>query len=225
MHRDHFTRRQWLELASTALGLSALVPLSVSCATTTAMSSPPLPTDPLAIPLIKSASWDPIAFNRARGNAGAIPETYREKINGEDGATQHLGKHLPYLPPLSPSIVPAGMLGIMWGDPARGYAQHPNAPISSDVPTGHWYNWIRLRRAVDGEAEETESRFSAWPIVNPGDNGKLGAQEGEDPASSQGKNTVYFAAIPSDARPSDLLRVHAHCLTHGEYVDFVRLPG
>jgi hypothetical protein len=112
----------------------------------------------------------------------------------------------------------------MWGDPAKGHAKHPNAPRSESNPEGHWYNWIKIRKATDGDAQEIESRFSNWPTTEPTDNGRYAAFEGTDPAADAGKNTVYLVALPPDVRPGDTVRVHAHCLTHGEYVDFVTVP-
>lgn len=198
-----------------------LVPLVVSCR----------PKEPAAaakdqLPRVREPSWDAIAFNRARGNAGAIPESYRGKINGPDGVAQHLGKHLPFVPKLPSTVpVPAGMMALMWGDPALGHARHPNAPVSPALPTGHWYDWIRVRRATDREAEERESRFSSWPHASPADRGQLVALAGEDPAADEGRNTVYVVALPEATQPGEWVRIHAHCLTHGEYVDFVRVPG
>ncbi|MFO0740014.1 MAG: hypothetical protein U0270_29215 [Labilithrix sp.] len=149
--------------------------------------------------------------------------SYLSKVNGPDGATQHLGKHLPYVAEIQG--IPAGMLPLMWGDPRQGYAKHPNAPKSDELPSGHWFDWIRVRPAVEGEAEERESRFSSWPRTSAGDNGRLASQEGGDPSTDDGKNTVYVVELPSGARAGDWVRVHGHCLTHGEYVDFVQVPA
>lgn len=176
------------------------------------------------IPKARPDGWDAIAYNRDRGNAGAIPESYRPQINSADGAAQHLGKHLPYVATIAAGAVPAGMLALMWGDPSRGYAKHPNAAPSESNPTGHWYNWVKIRKATNDEAQEAESRFSAWPTAGASDTGRYAAHEGTDATAEGGKNTVYLVALPSDARSGDLVRVHAHCLTHGEYVDFVTVP-
>jgi len=217
------TRRELLKLAAGMAGLPFLLPMSVACVNSASKVPPTPSSDPLALPTVLPAGWDPVAFNRARGSAGAIPEAYRAKIDGPDGVNQHLGKHLPYLPQLPQGTTPSGMLAIMWGDASRGYSRHPNAPVSGEFPTGHWYNWIRLRRAVEGDAEERESRFTSWPSSLAGDTGAFGAYAGSDLAADGGRNTVYFASLPADVGPGDRVRVHGHCLTHGEYVDFVRL--
>jgi hypothetical protein len=209
-----------------ALGAAVVWPVGAGCAKPPRAASPPHPvgkSDPLAIPRTRPTDWDPIAFNRARGNAGAIPSSYLPKINGPDGAVAHLGKHLPYVP--SAVRAPAAMLALMFGDTAKGYAAHPNAAPSPALPTGHWFDWIRLRRAVDDDAEERESRFTGWPVSARDDNGKLAALLGDDPAQSDGKNTVYLVELPRDVRSGELLRVHASCRTHGEYVDFVQAPA
>ncbi len=240
------TRRellQWLQNWAALAGVVALAPSAVGCGSSSsttdnnansvgggtssggAASPASSASAGAAIPRAKPAAWDPIAFNRDRGNAGAIPESYRAQINGADGATAHLGKHLPYVPEMPAGAVAAGMLAIMWGDPAKGHAKHPNAAPSESNPTGHWYNWIRVRKATDDEAQEAESRFSAWPAAGSGDNGRYAAREGTDPAADSGKNTVYLVALPPDVRPGDTVRVYAHCLTHGEYVDFVTIPA
>jgi len=176
---------------------------------------------PLAVPRVKPADWDPVAFNKARGNAGAIPESYRDDINGPDGDAKHLGKHLPYVAETDPGRVPAGMVALMWGDPAKGHARHPNARRSEDNPEGHWYNWIRIRRAVDGDAQEAESRYRGWPDVEQPGDGAYTVKGGGDITADGGKNTIYLARLPDDVRPGDMVRIHAHCLTHGEYVDFL----
>lgn len=179
------------------------------------MAGPPLPNT-------KPPSWDPIAFNKARGNAGMIPKSYLGDINGPDGDTKHLGKHLPYVPKLADaSVVPAGYIALMWGDPDKGYARHPNAPKSEGNPDGHWYNWIKLRKATDGDAQELQSNYADWPGDSPDDNGAYAVFGGGDIQADGGKNTVYLAALPPDVKPGDTVRVWAHCLTHGEYVDFI----
>jgi hypothetical protein len=176
----------------------------------------------LDIPRTRPGNWDPLRFNRARGVAGAIPRSYLPAIEGPDGDRRHLGKHLPYVVAIG---APLGMLPLMWGDPRKGFAQHPNAGPSAGNPTGHWYDWIRLRRATDDEAEERESRFSSWPHQGPDDNGAYLAAGEQGVTAEGGAATIYLAEVPKDARPRELLRVHAHCRTHGEYVDFVALPG
>ncbi|MBK7151489.1 MAG: hypothetical protein IPI43_18535 [Sandaracinaceae bacterium] len=236
----HFTRRDFFHRVAGATGTLVLAPYLVGCEPTstpdrapTAMPilEPVAPTEtpaaePPSVPLERPAGWDALAFNKRRGNAGAIPASYLDDINGPDGDARHLGKHLPFLPALDPGVVvPAGMLAIMWGDPSKGYARHPNAASTEGNPEGHWYNWIRLRKATAGDTREVESHYRSWPAVEPGDDGAYTALAGDDPARDGGENTVYLAQLPPDVVPGDLVRVHAHCLTHGEYVDFVQLPG
>ncbi|MBK6810932.1 MAG: hypothetical protein IPG81_18950 [Sandaracinaceae bacterium] len=236
----HFTRRDFFHRVAGATGTLVLAPYLVGCEPTstpdrapTAMPilEPVAPTEtpaaePPSVPLERPAGWDALAFNKRRGNAGAIPASYLDDINGPDGDARHLGKHLPFLPALDPGVVvPAGMLAIMWGDPTKGYARHPNAASTEENPEGHWYNWIRLRKATAGDTREVESHYRSWPAVEPGDDGAYTALAGDDPARDGGENTVYLAQLPPDVVPGDLVRVHAHCLTHGEYVDFVQLPG
>lgn len=241
------SRRLFVQRLAGATGALVLTPFAVACNQTTSPTAEPTsvapgeatlvptrePIDPpdappaelLALPTERPADWDALAFNRRRGNAGAIPESYRAAINGPDGDSQHLGKHLPFVPAVAAGAVPAGMLALMWGDPAKGYAQHPNAASTEANPEGHWYNWIRLRKASAGDATEAESHYRGWPAVVPGDNGAYTAREGDDPGAADGKNTVYLAELPPDVGPGDWVRVHAHCLTHGEYVDFLQLPS
>jgi len=176
------------------------------------------------VPLVRPEGWDPVGFNTSRGNAGAIPESYLPKINGPDGVPKHLGKHLPYVPEVDASLVPAGYLAIMWGDPGKGFAQHPQAPEGAEnYPLGHWYNWIRVRKAVEGEAEEMESVFTAWPGPGEGDSGLFVAADGGDITADGGRNTVYLVKLPDDVASGDTLRIYGHCLYHGEYVDFLSL--
>lgn len=222
------SRRQFLQLSGVA-GVTLLLPSLVSCKKEQAgtVNSENMGTGSSTqmqpgLPVVRPANWDPIVYNRDRGNQGAIPESYRDDINGPDGVKKHLGKHLPYL--VQAQGIPAGMVGIMWGDPAKGYAKHPNAPQSAENPTGHWYNWIRIRKAADGQLQESESKYSGWPMAQPADSGKYAAKDGSDPAADGGRNTVYVAQLPSDVKPGDWVRVHAHCLTHGEYLDFLQIP-
>ena len=180
----------------------------------------------LGVPKSLPDDWDALAFNRKRGEKGAIPESYLESINGEDGDAKHLGKHLPYLPKVQASMIPSGHIAVMWGDPEKGHARHPNAAKSDENPTGHWYNWIKVRKATMEEAEELQSNYSSWPTIGEGDNGSYVAFGGKkDITSDDGKNTIYLAALPKDVKPGDTVRVWAHCLTHGEYVDFIQLPS
>jgi hypothetical protein len=230
------TRRDLLELLAAATGATVLAPLASGCGSSSSSGSTETTSagattgagseaaDPMAIPSTRPEGWDPIAFNRARGNAGAIPEDYRDEINGPDGELVHLGKHLPYVPTLPAGAVPAGMIALMWGDPSLGRTRHPNAPPSETVPTGHWYDWIRLRKATDEGAVETTSTYGGWPTVLDTDNGRILAQEGTDPTADLGKNTVYLAQLPEGLVSGDVIRIHANCLTHGEYVDFLTVP-
>ncbi len=232
MHDD--SRRSFLKKLAAATGAVALAPVASACAgddaaeaTATAPTTGgdvAAPSDPLAIPSARPSDWDALAWNRARGNAGAIPASYLEAINGADGDVMHLGKHLPYVPELDAAVVvPAGYVAIMWGDPSKGHARHPNAlPGPDNGGEGHWYDWIRVRKATDAEAEERESRYAAWP---GGASEGFVASDGGDVTADGGKNTVYLVALPADVAAGDLVRVHAHCLTHGEYVDFVTIPA
>ncbi len=181
--------------------------------------------DTTAIPRARPDDWDAIAFNRERGNAGAIPVGYRDDINGPDGPTAHLGKHLPYVPSAFDGEVPASMLALMWGDPERGHARHPNAvPGPANDGEGHWYDSVRVRKATEGEAEEAETTFTSWPEQGPDGTGRYAVLGGGEITADDGKNTVYLVRLPSDVRSGDVVRVHAHCLTHGEYVDFLTVP-
>ncbi len=233
-------RREFLWQVGAAAGCTVLVPIATSCTRQEAGTTPEgvasegggagseaaAAPDPLALPRTRPEGWDPIAFNRDRGNAGAIPESYRGDVNGPTGPQDHLGKHLPFVPESIGADPPAGFLAIMWGDPSLGHARHPNSPRGTEgYERGHWYDWVRVRKAVAGEAEERESRFSDWPTPAEGDTGRFAALEGDDVAGDGGRNTVYLVALPADAAPGDLVRIHAHCLYHGEYVDFLTLPG
>lgn len=221
MLHEFSSRRRFLQHTSLA-GLSLLLPTAVGCAHTR-------PTGTRAVtgedgpPLARPDGWDPVAFNLRRGREGAIPASYMAQIEAPDGIAQHLGKHLPYVPAFPET--PAGMLALMWGDPSLGYAAHPNAPPTESNPEGHWYNWIRVRASSEAEAEETESVFSGWPTAGDSDTGRYGGLNGAALTDNAGKNTIYLVALPPGVGPNDWVRVHAHCLTHGEYVDFVRVPA
>lgn len=209
-------RREFIKQLATAVGGVVLVPAVSRVAWADEAAAPEWAWVPTSAP----EGWDPVAFNRDRGNAGAIPESYHASINGEDGVTGHLGKHLPYRATAQP---PEGFVAIMWGDPAKGYVRHPNAPRSESNPDGHWYNWIRIRKAVDGDALELQSAYSDWPTIGEADNGAYAVLGEGDINADGGKNTVYLAALPADVSPGDTVRVHAHCLTHGEWVDFITI--
>lgn len=240
--RAETPRREFLAQVGGAAGVAALAPLATSCvrqagettpgagsagpAADAAPTGPAAAPDPLAVPLVRPEGWDAIAFNRDRGNAGAIPESYLADINGPSGPNDHLGKHLPFVPGSIASAVPPGFLAVMWGDPSVGHARHPNAPEGTpSYERGHFYDWVRVRKAVPGEAEELESTYTSWPTSAEGDTGRYAAEEGDDPAADGGRNTVYLVALPADVAPGDLVRIYGHCRYHGEYVDFLTLPA
>ncbi|MFO0722534.1 MAG: twin-arginine translocation signal domain-containing protein [Myxococcota bacterium] len=213
-------RRSFLkDTAVTVVSASFLVRCASKTAAPEANAKAP---DANAPPTDKPADWDPIAFNTARGKAGFIPEKYMADILAPGGTEKHLGKHLPYVAKLDPARIAAGTVPIMYGDTSKGYAAHPNAAKTPEKPDGHWFNWIKV--AIAGKPEsEVESHFSDWPTLGAGDNGKLAGFSDPDPSKEDGKNTVYLAALPEGAKAGDVLRVWGHCLTHGEYVDFLVL--
>lgn len=224
------TRRELLQQLSVLLGAAVLAPSSIGCSTTPAPAvntgaSAATATASLDLPTARPADWDAIGFNRARGNAGAVPESYRAQINGPDAERQHIGKHLPWTPPLGAGVVPAGMLGVMFGDPSLGRTRHPNDAVSETNPQGHWFDWVKVRKATTADAPEVESRFSAWPTPAAGDNGRFVPQEGTDLTADRGKNTVYLVALPEGVAPGDLVRVRGHCISHGEFVEFLTVPA
>ena len=216
-------RRLFLRQLAASASAVVLVPSISACGAAPQAADSPS-AEAMRVPLTPGADWDPIAFNRARGNEGAIPDTYLDSINGPDGEVSHLGKHLPYVPSLDEGAVPEGMIDLMWGDPDKGHARHPHAPRSeANNHEGHWYNWIRVRKATDGEAEELQSSYTDWPGDGADASGAYAVFGGGEISDDGGKNTIYLAALPSDVGPGDVLRIHAHCLTHGEYVDFITL--
>lgn len=235
-------RRDFLLRLSTATGAVVLMPAVTACggaqSAVDAAEAPPttapeagaaeaaVATAALAIPpLVAPADWNAISYNKDRGNQGFIPESYLDDINGETGDWDHLGKHLPYVPDTGEVGVPEGFIAIMWGDPDKGHTRHPNA-VRSEANNfeGHWYNWIRVRKATDAEAEELQSSYSEWPGIAETDNGAYAVYGGGDITEDSGKNTIYLAALPADVRSGDTIRIWAHCLTHGEYVDFLVIP-
>ncbi len=248
-HSEQDNRRDFLKKMAAATGGVVLAPMVVACAggsqggkaaggTTPAGQKPkdaskapradglgytgPVKTS-VTVPTERPADWNAVDFNKRRGNAGAIPKSYLGAINGPDGDKKHLGKHLPYIPALEGATVPAGHMAIMWGDPSKGYAQHPNAVKDpSRKYVGHWYNWIRVRKAVAGEAEEAQSTFADWPGTGE-EAKKYIAKGGGDIKANSGKSTVYLVALPRDVKKGDTVRVWAHCLTHGEFVDFITI--
>lgn len=224
-------RREFLRQLAIATGGVVVLPMAISCTGGSESEEVVVTEDAgvelvkpamAAVPFVLAADWDPVVFNTDRGNAGAIPEGYLPDINGPDGVPKHMGKHLPYVPQVDPALVPEGYLPVMWGDSGKGYAMHPQAPEGTEsYPLGHWYNWIRIRKAVEGEAIETESEFTAWPGPVDGDTGLFVAADGGDLAADGGKNTVYLVKLPEDVVPGDTVRIYGHCLYHGEYVDFL----
>jgi hypothetical protein len=219
------TRRTFLQQSAVA-GLALPVLGAAACSSQPAAGGDKAAItggDPAGVPLERPSAWDVIHFNMARGEAGAIPAAYMAQIKAADGVAKHLGKHLPWLPADLPADrALAGYLAIMWGDPAKSYAAHPNAPRSEQNPEGHWYNWIRV--AIAGQpASELETRFDDWPKCTDNVKGRLVGHTDADPAAMDGKNSVYLAQLPTAAKAGDTLRIWAHCLTHGEYVEFVTI--
>ena len=236
---DGLKRREFVKQLAAATGGVIVLPSVFSCggSPTAVQVSQTGPVDePIAEPVVEVAddsqlpttrpeSWDPLGFNRERGNLGAIPLDYREAINGPDGDAKHLGKHLPYIPKVDGKLVPPGYLPVMWGDPSLGYAQHPNAAKDSETyPLGHFYTWVKIRKATDQPADELESRFGDWPESAEGDSGRyapLGPGNIED---NSGKGTIYLVKLPEDVAPGDSVRVWGNCQYHGEYLDFAEVP-
>ncbi len=226
-------RREFIHKLALATGAMVLIPTITACGESEVVAEPeaapptpepepapgPEPAGPAPVPKVRPDGWDPIAYNRERGNAGAIPEGYLDDINGPDGDKAHLGKHLPYVPQVEGLEVPAGLLAIMWGDPDKGYVRHPNAPKGTEgYERGHWYDWIDVRKATEEEAKTARSQFADWPAGE-----RYAAAEGDDLTADGGKNTVYLVGLPEDVKSGDVVRIHAHCLYHGEYVDFLTL--
>lgn len=238
---DDKTRRVFLQQLGAATGAVALAPVIGSCnrqaggePTTPATGDEPaagevvgdvaadapqgeLAIEALTVPQTRPDDWDPIAFNRQRGNAGAVPESYHESINSGDGP---VGKHIPYLPAVAAGVVPEGYVAIMFGDPSQNYPQHPASAPEEGVE-GHWYNWIRIRRATDGEAQEIETSFGGWPETSGDDAGQYAVMGGGDITADAGRNTIYLAQLPPDVGPGETIRVIAHCTLHGEYAQFL----
>jgi len=221
-------RREFFKHLAALTGAFVMAPVAVSCGTSSGSKKtvhPQATVDSSGapdIPIVRPAGWDAIAFNRDRGLKGAIPESYYPDINGPDGEKGHLGKHLPYIPKIDPSDYPEGYVPIMWGNPDLGYTQHPSAEKGTvGYPRGHWFNWIRLRKAVDGQVEERESRFHNWPGPEDVDATVFAVFGEGDIRENQGKNTIYMLSRPSDLALGETVRIHGHCLYHGEYVDFM----
>lgn len=211
-------RRDFFKTTMGFAGLSLIMPIISACETKTNSEN-------VQLPMEKPKKWNPIEFNRLRRNSGAIPQSYLPAINGPDGEKKHLGKHLPYIPKLNPEIViPAGYIPIMWGDSSKGYTPHPNAvPGPDNNFLGHWYNRIEIRKAISVYAESMTSNYSGWPKNKDQNQGLYISATGGDLSNENGIHTVYLAKLPSDVKKGDTVRILAHCLTHGEYVDFITL--
>lgn len=216
-------RRSFLQRLAISTGAVILMPAVSRCGAPQAASAAPEVRDPNEPVRTEGPAWDAISYNRDRGNAGFIPATYQAAINAETGPKEALGKHLPYIPTIG--SVPAGFIPLMWGDPSKGHARHPNAVKSeANNHVGHWYNWIKVRKADEGSTEELQSSYSDWPGTLPADNGAYAVFGEGDITADSGKNTIYLAALPAGVKSGDRVRIWAHCLTHGEYVDFVTVP-
>ncbi len=234
-----------MESLAAATGGTLLLPYVTACG-----KNSPAAATKHGLPTSRPENWNAIEYNRKRGVAGAIPASYMAKINGTDGDSKHLGKHLPFIPELAANrfssmdlsknaLIDNTVLPIMWGDPAKGHARHPNAPKSeANNFEGHWYNWIRIRKATTEPAIELQNNFANWPegeFSNQVDirlDGKMQLTKGgylsfdpeqTDVTADSGKNTVYLTQLPKDVKKGDWIRVWAHCLTHGEYVDFLQV--
>lgn len=236
------TRRDFIVKLASVTGAVVLLPSVSSCkkdeakpaaepvteqaAPTTPVvpAEPPKAQTPEEPPKARPDDWDAMAYNKKRGAEGAIPAAYMTDINGPDGDSKHLGKHLPFQPKVDAKLVPGGFIALMWGDPDKGHAKHPNAVKAPENNNeGHWYNWIRITKAEEGDQEELESNYSSWPQIGEGDDGKFVAVDGGDITADGGKNTIYLTGVPEGLKAGDTVRVWAHCLTHGEYVDFLTL--
>ncbi len=206
------SRRQVLKLLQLA-GATALLPRVLGCA----------PSVGLPLPRARDGAWDAIVFNLARARQGAVPPAYLALIEGLGGIPQHLGKHLPFLVAdgnLLDAALAANLLPIQWGDPGKGHARHPNAAPTEAVPSGHYYDWVDL---LVGDAE-TRVAFAPWPQNRADVAGAYRGLRTDDPTGEEGRDTVYLLPMGGASCGVDV-RVHGHCLTHGEYVDFVKVPG
>jgi len=223
-----YERREFFKHLAALTGTVVIAPMALGCASANPKESTVRPIARVdasgapPIPEVKPDNWDPIVFNRDRGLKGAIPASYYKDINGPDGEKAHLGKHLPYIPPLKATDFPQGYIPIMWGDPAKGYTQHPSAPkFSEGYPIGHWYNWVRIKGSAAG-SQEVESQFDAWPGAAADRDATVFATfGGGDITANSGKNTIYMLNRPGNINEGDTLRIHGHCLYHGECVDFI----
>ena len=209
------TRRALLQKGLVIGGASLLLPSMVACNGRNSAGQS-------GLPLSKPTDWDEIAFNTQRALAGAAPASYHGAIQSDGGDKKHVGKHLPYL--VGDIAAPAGYVAVMIGDAAKGYARHPNAAAEKEIgEIGHWYDWIKIRPAIDAKAEEVTSVYSAWPQTAASDNGKIVPVSGKSFADNGGRETVYLAQLPKGVKQGDMLRVIGHCNKHGDYVGFYQL--
>jgi hypothetical protein len=239
--RGQASRREFFERLAGVAGATVLVPVVTACEPKPEPAEParrqrapggepppPAPrrrrpaTSPMAVPQVKPAGWDPLAFNLKRGEAGAIPDAYMMNIKAEGGMKNHLGKHLPYQPKVEANRIPAGFVAVMFGDASQGYARHPAAaPRPADDYIGHWFDWIKIRKAVAGPAQEFNNDYPHWPGKPDSEQKLYAVKGGGDIKAKEGKNTIYLVKIPADVKPGDTVRIWGHCLNHGEYVDFL----
>jgi len=235
------SRREFFEQLALVTGATVLVPAVTACepkptepasrrTAPTGSGTAPRPAarrrvaaDPLAVPAAPPTGWDAMAFNLKRGEAGAIPAAYLLQIKAPGGDHKHLGKHLPYVPKVSAKLIPGGYLAVMYGDPSKGNARHPSdAPDPARKYIGHWFNWIKIRKAVDGAAQELNNEYPNWPGTSDADRkSHYAVFGGGDIKADSGKNTIYLVKLPAGVKAGDTVRVWGHCLHHGEYVDFL----
>lgn len=213
---NNINRRDFFRAALGIAGFTFIMPAISAC-------DPKADSGRIIIPMEKPKNWNPVEFNRLRGNNGAVPQSYLAAINGPDGDKKHIGKHLPYIPKLDKgTAVPEGYLPIMWGDPSKGHTPHSNAvPGPDNDYLGHWYNRIEIRKAMPVYAESVTSVYNGWPSLSEDCSGRYLSSAGLPLERDSGIHTVYLARLPADVRKGDTVRIVAHCLTHGEYVDFL----
>lgn len=217
------SRRELLGRLALATGALVLLPQSIACGGKRAQNVVTPLAPEVEIPKAVPLGWDPIAFNRLRGESGAIPEAYLNDVQSPSGEWEHVGQHLPYVVTLEGGV-PEGFLALMWGDPQKGHARHPQEPRGpSNQFEGHWFRWIRVRKATIHDVDEVQSTFTDWPTPRATDSGDFALASGDDILADSGKNTVYLVALPPELAPGDLVRIHARCTLHGEYIDFVQI--
>ncbi len=215
---NHLNRREFIKQAGLVTGSLILFPAAASS------SSKGYTSDKCEIVRITPPGWDPITYNRNRGNAGAIPKSYIDDINSPDGDTKHIGKHLPYIPEIDPSIILKGYVPLMWGDPEKGHFPHPNAGTDGSSDSGgHWFNRIRIRKSARWCVKTSETVFSGWPETKPEDSGSYAVFNRGEITDKNGIKTIYMAILPPDIGPGDTIRIQADCLQHGQYIDFITL--